>query len=485
MNNPAKELQGKLGILKKSLIGLKQKLNLLGNKLSLLKQNIEIKSKKVLWDKFIDEPNFYTKNTKFKDDTENVEFDEFLRPDEEGLEKTLGKRFLEIDPNIVKNYSDLLNYLLSRVNIPQTKYGERPPYWYGNEQNGDLTACGCEMVEWRMRILLVMLQVQEFEQKCTNKQEKIVHTAFAEEGMLQPFLLMIALAFRGYSNLVLNVIAPMVFGLKLDGKIETFKKLFAKDFSAPKYKIDINGFEYASNYIDAVNKKTAPRSNSFDLVDVNPNPFRANEHAIFIDFCKRNYSTFSAIYITKSGLSEELCKTYPDLGKWEDIKEQSMGFVKKFGLEDEIIKIYLPHNLDRAGIKYFIKQSEDSKKTICKNFCIALEKLKSREEIIKYCKNNLGNLATKLDEKNRFSDLFKVLPKDISGSPQWPNSPLFIHLGTCAGLDFQEMIDGTSVIDETKGIICEAFSFKIRCYKNSKYALNFKGEEPRWQDMAN
>ena len=148
--------------------------------------------------------------------------------------------------------TDLFNHFLSSM-TSNDKYAELP-----------FSFCTCKNVLSEYRFLLILCQLNDLVLQNPDKNQRIVHTAFAEGDLLQTWLLVKGLLSLEFTNIHINLIGLTLFSEEIADK---FKNSFDR-----RECLEVSVYLHAQEYIDAVEEKKAVPSNSFDVVDALEQP---------------------------------------------------------------------------------------------------------------------------------------------------------------------------------------------------------------------
>ena len=127
----------------------------------------------------------------------------------------------------------------------------------GKGEKPKLYSCRCKEATPFYRIKIILQQLGKIFQHFPDKTQPFVHTAFAEGGLLQTYLLMNCLLYAGYTNVHLNVIGPDINQERVDFFFNKIKQNY------PDVVFTITWYPYAKDYIE-----TGEKSDSFDVVDI-------------------------------------------------------------------------------------------------------------------------------------------------------------------------------------------------------------------------
>jgi len=146
-----------------------------------------------------------------------------------------------------------LSYLMRRIELIINS-GKR----YAGQRNLIcLRWCDCKNASVDTRIILVFCQLEQILIKHPDKEQVFIHTAFAEQGLLQSYILIDCLFCLWYKNIILNVVGPEI---EVD-TVRFFDSCIRMNF--PHISFIINQYDFAQNAIDA-----RAKSHSFDIVDI-------------------------------------------------------------------------------------------------------------------------------------------------------------------------------------------------------------------------
>jgi len=190
-----------------------------------------------------------------------------------------------------------------------------------------LDFCACEAVPIEKRVQLILKQLNEVVRRFPDKSAKFVHTAFAEEKLLQTYLLIEMLLFLGYYNVKVNLIGPRI----IPKYVECFETKIKEKH--PETKFEIFSYLWAQDYVAAVNEGQASKGHSFDLVDIRINIDPAALHNPYVDFAFLGDAMEPSVVIFELGCgSGQDVKQYRDVAEYRE--QHSLHFPtqeKKYG----------------------------------------------------------------------------------------------------------------------------------------------------------
>lgn len=130
--------------------------------------------------------------------------------------------------------------------------------------------CGCFSVNKRLRLFLLLCQINEIVNIFPDRSKLFVHTSFAEGGLLQSWRLANLLLSVGYRRVHFNLIGINILGVCIDHS-EYSSKDFTQDSLARTFceKLDsryVTARIYSSS-MDYLGDSDAVLSHSFDIVD--------------------------------------------------------------------------------------------------------------------------------------------------------------------------------------------------------------------------
>ncbi len=149
------------------------------------------------------------------------------------------------------------------------------------------TWCRCKSALSPLRHMIILMQVKSILEKYppdTTKQ--LVHTSFAEQGLLQTYCLIYVLGRLGYHDIVVNVIGneitqsvagkitatafsstSSVMDMQEKNTSTAIQAGFSSITTAANCNITIAIYKSAYDYINEVQRGQVPRSMSFDMID--------------------------------------------------------------------------------------------------------------------------------------------------------------------------------------------------------------------------
>ena len=149
------------------------------------------------------------------------------------------------------------------------------------------TWCRCKNALSPLRYMIILMQVKSILEKYPPKTTKqLVHTSFAEQGLLQTYCLIYVLGRLGYRDIVVNVIGneitqsvagkitatafsstSSVMDMQEKNTSTAIQAGFSSITTAANCNITIAIYKSAYDYINEVQRGQVPRSMSFDMID--------------------------------------------------------------------------------------------------------------------------------------------------------------------------------------------------------------------------
>lgn len=183
-----------------------------------------------------------------------------------------------------------LSQIIKHLGDIRFKRADHLPVW--QHETLPCTWCICKYAPPILRYTIILLQVKSIlERYPPATTDKLVHTSFAEEGLLQTYCLVYTLAKLDYHDICVNVIGnkileevatripalgPLTTEREKQIVIDSIQAGFSSIKDATGCNIEIRVYKSAYDYITAVSLGLAPRSMSFDMIDsgdvLNPNP---------------------------------------------------------------------------------------------------------------------------------------------------------------------------------------------------------------------